>query len=310
LGKAMKTAIVISSLSRPHTLHETVEALARQTISPCAIVVSLCDAQSVLEETARLSLVCVTYGAKGLTKQRNNALQELPADAEYVLFLDDDVELAANYLETMEGVFGAQPDIVLASGAVCWADGPRLGRAVTRVEAVASVAQHRCENKIVESDGAYGCNMFVRRSMLQHERFDERLPLGSWLEDYDFSVRCGRHGRVVWNHGTCVAHLGVQRAKRERGFPVGYAQIANSYYLWQKGVIPSLTRLLGAFWLPALRVSLQGTLHGKPPWNERFDYKGRLRGNVRALFDAARFRLKPERILDFAEQRAAADSTG
>jgi GT2 family glycosyltransferase len=306
----MKTAIVISSLGRPHTLHETVEALARQTISPCVIVVSLCDAQSVLEETARLPLVCLTYGAKGLTKQRNHALPELSGDSEYVLFLDDDVELATNYLESMEGLFGAQPEIALASGAVCWADGPRLGRAVTRGEAVAAVAQHRCDNKIVESDGAYGCNMFVRRSLLQRERFDERLPLESWLEDYDFSVRCARHGRVVWNHATCVAHLGVQRGTRERGFPVGYAQIANSHYLWRKGVIPSWTRLLGAFWLPALRVSLQGTLHGKSPWKERFDYKGRLRGNVRALFDAARFRLKPERILDFAEQRAATDSAG
>jgi Glycosyl transferase family 2 len=306
----MKTAIIVSSLGRPHTLHETVAALTRQTTSPCAIVVSLCDAKSMLEETARLPLVCVTYGAKGLTKQRNKAVTELPAEAEYVLFLDDDVEPAANYLESMEGLFGAQPDITLASGSVCWADGPRLGRAVTRGEAVAAVAQHRCENKIVESNGAYGCNMFVRRCVLEGERFDERLPLESWLEDYDFSVRCARHGRVVWNHGTCVAHLGVQRAQRERGFPVGYAQIANSHYLWRKGVIPSLARLLGGFWLPALRVSLQGTVHGKPPWNERFDYKGRLRGNVRALFDAACFRLKPERILDFAEQRTAVDTAG
>jgi hypothetical protein len=144
--------------------------------------------------------------------------------------------------------------------------------------------------------------MFVRRSVLESERFDELLPLVGWLEDYDFSVRCSRRGRVVWNLATCVAHLGVQRAQRERGFPVGYAQIANSHYLWRKGVIPSLRKLLGAFWLPALRVSLQGTLHGKPPWNETFDYKGRLRGNAQALLDAARFRLKPERILDFAQQ--------
>ena len=306
----MKTAIILSSLGRPHALHETVAALARQTISPCAIVVSLCDAESMLEETSQLPLIRVTYGAKGLTKQRNSALQELPAQGEYVLFLDDDVELASNYLESMEELFGTQPEIVLASGAVCWADGPRLGRGVSRGEAVAGVAQHRLENKVVESNGAYGCNMFVRRSVLQRERFDERLPLGSWLEDYDFSVRCKRHGRVVWNHRTCVAHLGVQRATRERGFPVGYSQIANSHYLWRKGVIPSLPRLLGAFWLPALRVSLQGTVHGKPPWNERFDYKGRLRGNLRAFFDAARFRLTPERVLDIAEQRAASDSTG
>jgi Glycosyl transferase family 2 len=307
----MNTAIIVSSLGRPKVLHETLLTLGLQTVSPNTILLSLCDAASVLEETERLPLVRIVHGPPGLTKQRNTALRYLPMDTKYVLFLDDDVELAPNYLESMGKLFDAHSDIVLASGAACAADGPRLGRAVTREEAVAGVAQHCCKEKVVESEGAYGCNMFVKRSLLEGERFDERLPLESWLEDYDFSVRCSRHGRVVWNHGTCVAHLGVQRGQRERGFSVGYAQIANSHYLWRKGVIASLGNLLGKFWLPALRVSLQGAVHGKPPWNERFDYKGRLRGNVRALFDAARFRLQPERILDFARQRRAeaADST-
>jgi GT2 family glycosyltransferase len=299
----MRTAIVISSVSRPDTLHETVAALTKQTSSPISITLSLCDSHSVLEETTRLPLVRLVRGSKGLTAQRNNGLRELPA-AEYILFLDDDVELASNYLESMEGLFDRESDILLASGGVCAADGPRLGRSVTREEAVAGVLQHRCDDKVVASDGAYGCNMFVRRSVLEIERFDERLPLVGWLEDYDFSVRCSRRGRVVWNLATCVAHLGVQRAQRERGFPVGYAQIANSYYLWRKGVIPSLRNLLSSFWLPALRVSLQGTLHGTPPWNETFDYKGRLGGNAQGLLDAARCKLKPERILDFAQQRS------
>jgi len=104
---------------------------------------------------------------------------------------------------------------------------------------------------------------------------------------------------VVWNFETCVAHLGAQRTGREQGFLVGYAQIANSFYLWQKGVIPSFSRLLRRFWLPSLRVSVQGTPHGKPPWNIVFDYKGRMRGNARALADAGCLRLRAERILDF-----------
>jgi hypothetical protein len=203
-------------------------------------------------------------------------------------------------------VFDARPDIGLASGGICRADGPRLGRVVSREEAVEAVSQHRCEDNVVNSDGAYGCNMFVRRSVLQTERFDERLPLESWLEDYDFSVRCRRHGRVVWNLGTCAAHIGVRRVARERGFIVGYSQIANSYYLWRKGTIPSVGRLLRDFWLPSLRVSLQGTVRPKAPWTGFCDYRGRLRGNVRALLDAVSLRLRPERILELAEQQAPA----
>src|SRR5262249_49108659 len=138
--------------------------------------------------------------------------------------------------------------------------------------------------------------------------FDERLPLNAWLEDYDFSKRCRASGDVVWNLETCVAHMGTRRVARERGLLVGYSQIANSYYLWRKGVISSAARLLRNFSLPSLRASLQGTLHPKPPWSELCDYKGRLRGNVRALLDAGSFRLKPERILELAGQQARAET--
>lgn len=299
----MKTAIVVSSVNRPQILHETVLALSRQTIFPAAIILSLCDAASVSTETVRLPLVRLVQGPRGLTKQRNSGLRDLPPETRYVLFLDDDIELAPNYLESMERLLDRRSDTVVASG-VCAVDGLRLGRVLTREEATAAVLKHRCESKTEAAEGAYGCNMFVRRTILDAVRFDEHLPLESWLEDYDFSVRCKPHGLVVWNYGTCIAHLGAQRAARERGFLVGYSQIANSYYLWQKGVIPSFRKLLGTFWLPALRVSLQGALHGKPPWNVVCDYKGRVRGNARALMDAALLRLRPQRILDFAERRA------
>lgn len=272
--------------------------MRRQTISPIMAVLSLCDTNSVREETLNLPLVRVVQGGKGLTRQRNNGLRALPREIEYILFMDDDIELAPNYLESMERLFDQTPNVVLASG-VSAKDGLREARALSREEAVTAVQQHRCENRIETAEGAYGCNMFVRRSLLDTMRFDERLPLDGWLEDYDFSARCRLKGDVLWNFGTCVAHLGAQRLRRERGFPVGYSQIANSFYLWEKGVIPSFFKLLKTFWLPALRVSLQGTLHGRPPWNALFDYKGRMRGNVRALVDAGCFRLRPERILDF-----------
>jgi GT2 family glycosyltransferase len=297
----LKTCVVISSVNRPQVLHEAVLSLRKQTISPNAIILSLCDTASVLRETSELPFVLVIQGPRGLTKQRNNGARVAPFGAEYLLFLDDDTELALNYLESMEKLFDHQKEIVVASG-VSAADGLRLGRALARDEAAAATRGHRSESRTEPAEGAYGCNMFVRRSVLATVGFDEQLPLDGWLEDYDFSVRSKQYGLVVWNHETCVAHLGLQRTTDERGFLVGYSQIANSYYLWQKEVIPSLRRLLSAFWFPALRVSLQGTLHGKPPWNLMFDYKGRLRGNAYALADAARFRLAPSRILSLAER--------
>jgi GT2 family glycosyltransferase len=294
----MKTAIIISSVNRAQTLHETVLAIRKQTISPIVIILSLCDTASVLDETVELPLVRIVQGRKGLTKQRNNGVSALPPEADCVLFLDDDIELAPNYLESMQVLFDRFSDMVVASAFIA-VDGLRQGRALTREEAVAAVLEQRCECETEDADGVSGCNMFVRRSVLDSIDFDERLPLNSWLEDYDFSVRCKAHGRVVGSFDTCVAHIGIQRAERERGFLVGYSHLANSHYLWRKGVIPSFRRLLGSFWFPALRGSLRGALFGKSPWNIVLDYKGRVRGNVRALAHAMLFRLKPERILDF-----------
>jgi GT2 family glycosyltransferase len=298
----MKTAVIVSSVNRPQVLHETVLALHRQTTSPLAIILSLCDVRSLLPETSSLPGVRVVQGERGLTRQRNTGLSAVPSAAEYVLFLDDDTELAPNYLESMERLFDGRGDLAVASSVLA-VDGLGIGRPLSREEAIAAVLRHRVERRTEPAEGITGCNIFVRIPVAKKVRFDERLPLSGWLEDFDFSVRSRAHGRVVWNFETCAAHLGVQRASRERGFLVGYAQVANSYYLCQKGVIPSFGKLVGGYWLPAFRMNLRGllrcALHRDSPWTRVFDPPGRMAGNARALLDAALHRLSPERLLDF-----------
>jgi GT2 family glycosyltransferase len=298
----MKTAVIVSSVNRPQVLHETVLAIGRQTVSPLAIILSLCDARSVLPETSCLPAVTIVQGQRGLTRQRNAGLSAVPSAAEYVLFLDDDTELAPNYLESMERLFDGRSDVAVAS-AIFAIDGLRIGRPLTREEAMAAILRQSLEQRTEPADGLTGCNIFVRRAVVETVRFDERLPLSGWLEDFDFSVRSRPHGMVVWNFETCVAHFGVQRASRERGFLVGYAQVANSYYLCKKGVIPSFGKLLGTYWLPMFRLNFHGllrcALHRNSAWNLVFDHPGRMAGNARALMDAALHRLRPERLLDF-----------
>jgi GT2 family glycosyltransferase len=298
----MKTAVIVSSVNRPQVLHETVLAIRRQTVSPLTIILSLCDGRSLLPETSRLPAVEMVHGQPGLTMQRNAGLSAVPSAAEYVLFLDDDIELAPNYLESMERLFDSRSDLAAASGVFAM-DGLRIGRPLTREEAMAAIVRQPLEHRTELAVGLTGCNIFVRRQVVETVRFDERLPLCGWLEDFDFSVRCRPHGLVVWNFETCVAHLGVQRASRERGFLVGYAQIANSYYLCHKGVIPSFGRLVGTYWLPTFRLNFEGLLrcllHRNSPWNLVFDHPGRMAGSARALLDAALHRLRPERLLDF-----------
>ena len=297
----MKTAVILSSIGRPQVLHETAIALARQSVPPLAIIVSLGDEASALPATLSIPGVTVVHSEKGLTRQRNAGLAAASM-AEYVLFLDDDAELAPNHLASMERLFDTRVDVVAASAPLV-IDGLQAGYLLPREEARAAIARYPSEPRIVPGEAISGCNIFVRRQIAEEVRFDERLPLSGWLEDFDFSIRCRPYGMVVWNLETCVGHLGMQRAGRERGFLVGYAHIANAYYLWQKGVIPSFGKLLARFWLPAFGRTFIGLLRRvfsrNAVWRRRFDHAGRLAGNAQALLDAARHRLRPERLLDF-----------
>jgi len=111
----MRTVIVICSADRPQTLHETVAALVRQTIAPAAILLSLCDQQSLLDETARLPLVRVIYGLRGLTKQRNTSLSELPAETPVLraVWPEDDPDWVQGDVRDLLARFGLTGDIGL-----------------------------------------------------------------------------------------------------------------------------------------------------------------------------------------------------
>ena len=110
----MKTTVIICSVNRPKILHETVTGLLQQTVQPDAILLSLCDEGSVLGETKELPGVRCVFGPRGSSVQRNTAIPQ--AQTPYTLFLDDDVELASDYIAEMERVFSADSTLAAASG--------------------------------------------------------------------------------------------------------------------------------------------------------------------------------------------------
>ena len=135
-------------------------------------------------------------------------------------------------------------------------------------------------------EAALGCNIFVRPAAPERERWDEGLPLsGGWRT----TIFQSGAGGLERSSGNGVAHFAPRRARRERGFFGAYAQIANSYYLWQKGIISSFGKLIIAFWLPTLRISVAGVLrrgiHRNSLWNLVLDDPGRVLRNVWALLD-------------------------
>lgn len=293
---AGRLIVAIPSVGRPGILAGTVRAMAAQERLPDLVLLSL----SKLEDLGDLTPDALPFpvelllGRKGATLQRNRVL-DVARGGDVVLFLDDDFLMAPDYLRRTERLFEAHPDVVVATGTVL-ADGilgpglePEAGRRL--VETCTPAAD---EDALRPAYAGYGCNMAVRMAPVAAHalRFDERLPLYSWLEDVDFSRRLAPYGRIVKSPAMQGVHLGTKTG-RTPGLCLGYSQIANPVYLVRKG---TMTRRHAAEMM--LRNSASNVLRSlrPPPWA---DYRGRLRGNLLALFDVVMGRDSPGRILDF-----------
>jgi GT2 family glycosyltransferase len=71
--------------------------------------------------------------------------------------------------------------------------------------------------------------MVIRSGQLRETLFDENLPLYSYCEDYDLSLRLENFGRVGGLSNAVGVHLQTQTA-RVSGKRYGYAMIANNWY--------------------------------------------------------------------------------
>ena len=167
----MKTTVVICSANRPDVLAETVDSiLGGQSVVPLEIVVSVFNQAHVTEETrARPGVHVVLSSIQGTCAQRNAGARVVRTP--YTLFLDDDVELAANFIESMERLLDNATDAVGATGFLV-IDGARsargdagLDRSVARSYAMNYVREH--ENY----DHGEGQNIFVRSPGVRKSAF-------------------------------------------------------------------------------------------------------------------------------------------
>lgn len=193
---AARVAVVIPSLARRRYLERVLACLAAQDRPPDVVVVveqEIADSPDTgrwVEEVDYPSLVL--RGAvpwAGACRSRNLALARCVADADWILFLDDDVEFGTDLMSSLLGAAAAHQ-----AGAV-------LGR-VRRPDQPAAAAEpsRSCAHFA-------GCCALVSSSLLQEvDGFDERLDRG-YGEDYELGVRLRlAGGEVVVAGDTDVLH--------------------------------------------------------------------------------------------------------
>jgi hypothetical protein len=253
----------------------------RQTVAPHQVIVSAVDLAD-WGENAVDSRVQIILGDKGLTRQRNRGIAALDAKCEIVTMLDDDVELPEDYFEAVHRLFTKRPDVALCFGAVRDAPG------ASREDARQIITRWPPSDEFKEGAYGLGCSMNIRRKVLDHINFDERLPLYGWLEDADFAARARPFGLQGVYNACRTVHL-LEQKMRLSGVRFGYSQVMNPYYLWRKGSIP-FKEVLMSHWFKGMASNLLGAIRRDPS----IDRWGRLRGSVLAIWFIVLGRVEPE----------------
>jgi GT2 family glycosyltransferase len=293
----VETCIIIATKGRPQVLTETLQSVRRQTRPAAHIYVSVSSLNDAPAGNSAEGLT-VLVGPSGGSAQRNTAIRQVPVNVQYIVFFDDDMEIHPTYLENAVGFLEKNPNVVGISGTML-ADGN-----ISREAARALLQQDRTwmRDSSLRDRGPhhvlYACNAVVRAAPLRETLFDENLPLYSYGEDYDLSLRLRKFGRVGRLSNAVGVHLRTQAA-RISGKRYGYAMIANNWYFLHKGICHiaapwSYVRFLLIIALKRLCINLGNVLSGKfqeDPW-------GQIQGNLLALVDIICGRSSPKRILD------------
>ena len=301
----MNFVVIICSVRRPEIMHGTVETVLLQDKLPSRIVLCVAENSDVLEGTLSLDrrVVRVLSPVRGLTAQRNYALSVIAEESpDIIVFLDDDVEMESAFFRKVLYLFQNKKDLVGVS-----AESLIGGRMATREEALIAIKkmlQAPLETLTIRTKGkhwiCHGCNMFFRSSIFKHELFDENLPLYSYAEDYDFSIRAARYGRVGRVKGVGFVHLS-HSSGRVSEMRRGYSMVANNFYFLTKKVthLP-LFKAHIRFWIIIVCretwISFCRALSGRNAYE--INYYGRVRGRLMAVGDLILRRCSPNEILN------------
>jgi glycosyltransferase involved in cell wall biosynthesis len=289
-------SIVIASKGRPDAVSETIDCLHRQTLKPHEIIIVV-PSQGDLPTKQWGEKVKYIVGPHGLTTQRNKGIAAISNEIPYVGCFDDDFELKEDYLEQAVAFMNAIASIVAISGKVA-ANG-----SISREEATALLASYKSQGSSrgrFFSKGKhhilFGCNMIIRRSILNYEHFDENLPFYSYGEDYDLSIRLERYGLIGRFDGCVGVHLETPGG-RVREELRGYSFVANNWYFLRKGVMHlPLVIAWTRFWSMCVGMNIVVSFCKLLQGNRSLDWKGRLKGHLLALRDIFLGRCHPGRI--------------
>ncbi len=189
--------LVVPSKNRPSTIVTCLSNVLSQPTPPHEVIVV--DQSAERYDLTPFPSVRHIYdpSLSGLTAARNAGIRAATGDV--VMFIDDDCIFLNDAIKGVDGALRRHPDAIAVQAVIVnltGADGAGGGRLSERLFERGffdshTVAEHPGDARVRRLSGG---SMAVRRSVFDHELFDEALTGYGYGEDWEFSKRAARHG--------------------------------------------------------------------------------------------------------------------
>lgn len=221
-----KISAVVVTYRRPHELKRCLDMLLRQTL-PLIEVIVVDNGAAYGDEARR---ICEAMGKKIPVHYLVSPSNCLPAArnlgvgrcrGDFVALIDDDVRIAADFLETICRVFDRYPEAVGVQGYIDQGRRPRFREHLQRLFVLYHVEPDRCRvlpsvsatypsplTRVIPCEWISGSDQVYRRDVLQAVTWDEKLLKYADGEDLDHSCRVHRRfpGRLFITPDARVIH--------------------------------------------------------------------------------------------------------
>lgn len=209
MQKHPKVAIIILHLKDIHCLVDCIKSLNKITYQNVDIIVVHNGPENIdlLDALAPIS----QYITKAIDTEENLGFaagnnigikQALQDGADYMLLLNDDTEVAPDFLTTLMDAAVSRPDAGILGSKICyfnepdkvWFVGARFDRKTCRVATTCFERFDKYKTPaLVESDYITGCALLIKRNVIEKiGLLDERFFL--YCEDVDWGLRCSKAG--------------------------------------------------------------------------------------------------------------------
>ncbi len=211
-------SVIVATKNRPGTVERCVRFILAQTVDVGEIVIVDQSADANEEQLSLLfasAPVLLKYvhvpSCSGLTAARNVGVGH--SDRELCLFLDDDMEIAHDFVEQILDVISTRPEAVGVAGRIVNYQASLVLRALRKLFFVGPFNDDRqtfylrgSRQEAVRARWLGGGIAVYRRFVCVSERFSEEFRGYCFGEDAEFSDRASSHGSLWFASRACGVH--------------------------------------------------------------------------------------------------------